>query len=155
MLTDMAKPINRILSTLIPLVLFGSGFYIWQANGLLPIAIVEMLLGGFLLVWIPFYYRFQAWMASKLMLKREPEYIVNFYGLGYVVSSTTAYGEATGCTPYDSIWQLCETREFFILLLNKRTGYILNKNGFSQGDVAGFRTFIEKKTGLMFHLSPL
>ena len=150
MLTNKARPVNRILSMVIPLAILGSGFYVYQSSGPIPIAIAELVLGLFLLLWTPFFHRFQAWMASKLMLKDAPEYTLDFHEDGYVVSSTTAHGEPTERTPYDTIWRLCETSEYFVLILSKHNGYILRKNGFTQGDADSFRSFIQEKTGTAF-----
>ena len=141
---------NQILSALLPLALFGSGFYLFREQGATPLAVIEMVIGGILLVFLPSYYRIQAWMASKLMLKGDPEYTVDFNEKGYVVSSTTTHGAPTDRTKYDTIWRLCETRDYFVLLLDKRSGYILSKQGFVEGDADSFRTFIEYKVDQYF-----
>ena len=135
---------------MIPLAIFGSGLYLFREHGMIPIAVAELALGTFLLLWMPFYHRFQAWAASKLMLKGNPEYTLDFNEKGYTVSSTTAYGAATDRADYSTLWKLCETREYFILLLNKHTGYIMDKDGFVQGSAGEFRQFLAGETGLAF-----
>lgn len=147
-LTGRSKPLIRLLGMFIPLAIFGSGLYLFREQGLIPIAVAELALGTLLLVWMPFYHRFQAWAASKLVLKGNPEYTLDCDEQGYTVSSTTAYGAATDRTDYSTLWKLCETKEYFVLLLNKRSGYIVDKDGFVQGSPGEFRTFLTKKTGL-------
>jgi len=148
--TKKDKPMNRILSMVLPLTFLGSGVYIVQSHGAVPIAIAEIILGCFLLVWIPFFHRFQAWLSSKLMLKGDPVFTLDLYEDGYVVSSTTTHGEPSERFSYATVMRLYETTEYFVLLLNKRSGYILNKNGFLVGSAGGFRSFIEEKTGETF-----
>ena len=153
--TKKANVMNRTLVMVIPLAIFGSGFYLMRSSGPSPIAIAELILGGFLMIWIPFGYRFQAFMASKLVLKDNPVYTIDFDEKGYVVSSTTTHGAPTDRMKYDTFWRLCETMEYFVLMLDKRSGYILNKNGFTQGDEETFRTFIEYKTDLNIEKFPI
>ena len=149
-LTGRSKPLIRVLGMMIPLAIFGSGLYLFREHGMIPIAVAELALGTFLLLWMPFYHRFQAWAASKLMLKGNPEYTLDFNEKGYTVSSTTAYGAATDRADSSTLWKLCETREYFILLLNKHTGYIMDKDGFVQGSAGEFRQFLAGETGLAF-----
>lgn len=140
---------NKILLSILPLALFGSGFYIFREQGPTGIAVGEMAIGGFLLFWIPLYPRFQAWMASKLMLKNNPVYTIDFEKKNFVVSSTTANGQPQKLK-YEQLWRLCETAEYFVLMLDKRSGFILDKNGFTEGDAAGFRTFVEYQADMDF-----
>lgn len=140
---------NQVLMSILPLALFGSGFYIFREQGASALAIGEMVIGGFLLVWFPLYPRFQSWMASKLMLKNDPVYTMDFDNKDYTVSSTTANGQPQKMK-YDGLWRLYETAEYFVLLLDKRSGFILDKNGFTEGDAAGFRTFMEYKADMDF-----
>ena len=140
---------NKILMSILPLALFGSGFYIFREQGATALAVGEMVVGGFLLVWAPLYPRFQAWMSSKLMLKNNPVYTIDFDKKGFVVSSTTANGQPQKMK-YDSLWRLCETAGYFVLLLDKRSGFILDKNGFTEGDVDGFRAFMEYQADMDF-----
>ncbi|MGI5963705.1 MAG: YcxB family protein [Lawsonibacter sp.] len=149
-MTKKTNPANRVLSMVIPLAILGSGFYLLQKQGPSPLAIAELVIGGFLMVWIPFFHRFQAWMASKLMLKGNPEYTLDFDEKGYVVSSTTTHGEPTEKFEYNTVWRLCETTDYFIMMLNKRSGYILDKNGFTKGSADSFRIFLEGKADMPF-----
>ena len=83
------------------------------------------------------------------MLKNDPVYTMDFDNKGYTVSSTTANGQPQKME-YDGLWRLYETAEYFVLLLDKRSGFILDKNGFTEGDAAGFRTFMEYKADMDF-----
>ena len=46
------------------------------------------------------------------------------------------------------IQAVCETEDYFLLLLSRRHGQIYSKAGFTQGTLEAFRTFIAEKTGL-------
>ncbi|MFR1052462.1 MAG: YcxB family protein [Lachnospirales bacterium] len=48
---------------------------------------------------------------------------------------------------YGEFWALAETEDYFVLFLNKFSGYILSKAGFLQGDPAKFGAFLKEKTG--------
>lgn len=49
---------------------------------------------------------------------------------------------------YDQIQAVCETEDYFLLLLSRRHGQVYSKAGFTRGDPETFRTFIAGKTGL-------
>lgn len=50
--------------------------------------------------------------------------------------------------PYRQIEAICETEEYFALLLGRNHGQIYDKKGFTWGKPDEFREFIQKKTGL-------
>ena len=49
--------------------------------------------------------------------------------------------------PYQQIMAAAETKDYFVLLLDRRHGQVFDKKGFSCGTPAEFRSFIKKKTG--------
>lgn len=49
--------------------------------------------------------------------------------------------------PYRQIQAVAETRDYFVLLLDRRNGQVYDKKGFSWGTPEEFREFIQKKTG--------
>lgn len=49
---------------------------------------------------------------------------------------------------YDQIRAVCETEDYFLLLLSRRHGQVYSKAGFTRGDPEAFRTFIAGRTGL-------
>lgn len=50
--------------------------------------------------------------------------------------------------PYRQIKTIVESRDHFAFLLDRTHGQIYDKNGFTWGDLDGFREFIQRKTGL-------
>ena len=49
--------------------------------------------------------------------------------------------------PYKQIMAAAETKDYFVLFLDRRHGQIYDKKGFSRGTPAEFRSLIQKKTG--------
>ena len=62
---------------------------------------------------------------------------------GYVNVVSTAEGR----WPYDKIQAVCETKDYFVLLLGVRQGQVYDKAGFVEGTAEEFRSFISEKTG--------
>lgn len=50
--------------------------------------------------------------------------------------------------PYQQIIAVCETRDYFALLLDRKHGQVFDKRGFSWGGAEEFRALLQKKTGL-------
>lgn len=49
--------------------------------------------------------------------------------------------------PYQQVMAVAETRDYFVLMLDRRRGQVFDKKGFSCGTAEEFRSFIQKKTG--------
>lgn len=49
--------------------------------------------------------------------------------------------------PYQQIMAVAETRDYFVLILDRRRGQVFDKKGLSCGTPEEFRSFIQKKTG--------
>ena len=56
-------------------------------------------------------------------------------------------GTAVSLWQYDKVQAVCETGEYFILLLDSRHGQVYAKEGFTRGTPMAFRDFISRKTG--------
>ena len=54
--------------------------------------------------------------------------------------------------PYRQIAACAETKDYFVLLLDRLHGQVFDKQGFSSGNPEEFRSFIQKKTGLKTQL---
>ena len=54
--------------------------------------------------------------------------------------------------PYQQIMAAAETKDYFVLMLDRRHGQVFDKKGFSCGTPEEFRDFIRKKTGLKTQL---
>ncbi len=59
---------------------------------------------------------------------------------------TTPVSESTW--HYEQIQAVCETEDYFLLLLGRRHGQVYRKSGFTEGNPEAFRTFLTEKTGL-------
>ena len=49
---------------------------------------------------------------------------------------------------YGQIQAICETEDYFLLLLSRRHGQVYSKAGFTRGDPEAFRAFLAARTGL-------
>lgn len=49
---------------------------------------------------------------------------------------------------YSQILMICETKDYFALLLDRKHGQVYDKRGFSWGTPDDFRALLQKKTGL-------
>ena len=54
--------------------------------------------------------------------------------------------------PYQQIMAAAETKDYFVLMLDRRHGQVFDKKGFSCGSPEEFRSFIKQKTGLKTQL---
>ena len=71
------------------------------------------------------------------------EVTAEFTGEHYVHQT----GTAVSLWQYDKVQAVCETGEYFILLLDSRHGQVYAKEGFTRGTPMAFRDFISRKTG--------
>lgn len=71
------------------------------------------------------------------------EVTAEFTGGQYVHRTETAVSH----WQYEKVQAVCETEEYFILLLDSRHGQIYAKKGFTRGAPMAFRDFISRKTG--------
>lgn len=71
------------------------------------------------------------------------EVTAEFSGGHYVHRTETA----VSLWQYDKVQAVCETGEYFVLLLDSRHGQIYAKKGFTRGTPMAFRDFISRKTG--------
>lgn len=84
-----------------------------------------------------------AFFAKKKMLPGTSSAKCVFAEEGY----TSATENATTEFHYEAVQQVCETAEYFVLLLSRQHGQIYDKASLSGGTAEEFRTFITEKTG--------
>ena len=66
----------------------------------------------------------------------------------FTEESYTSTTEATATEfHYETVQQVCETEDYFVLLLSRQHGQIYDKAALSGGTAGDFRTFITEKTG--------
>jgi hypothetical protein len=87
--------------------------------------------------------RLNGWVASRQMLPGTREAQTVFTEDGYVMTTQAAETHWR----YQNIQQVCETKDYFVFLLDKKHGQAFDKARFTQGTPEEFRTFITEKTG--------
>lgn len=105
---------------------------------------LNLLLGLMLLGALLFEDRINGALGLRLVLPDTRQITARFTEDGY--RHTTPVSESTW--HYEQIQAVCETEDYFLLLLSRRHGQIYSKAGFTQGTLEAFRTFIAEKTGL-------
>ncbi len=60
---------------------------------------------------------------------------------------TSVSAAATTEFRYEAVWQVCETADYFVLLLGPQHGQIYDKAALKGGTAEEFRAFIAEKTG--------
>ena len=113
---------------------FGGG----DVNGWIDIA-----LGLVLLAFILLEDAMNGAFAVRQLGPDNTEVSTTFRPDGYVNVVSTAEGR----WPYDKIQAVCETKDYFVLLLGVRQGQVYDKAGFVEGTAEEFRSFISEKTG--------
>lgn len=58
--------------------------------------------------------------------------------------------QASNLHPYFQITRMYETKEYFYMYFGESNTYYIKKDGFTQGDVDGFRAFMKEKLGKNF-----
>lgn len=84
-----------------------------------------------------------AFFAKKKMLPGTSSAKCVFTEKGYI--STTEYAATE--FHYEAVQQVCETADYFVLLLSQRHGQIYDKASLSGGTAEEFRSFIGERTG--------
>lgn len=59
----------------------------------------------------------------------------------------------TGTIEYDLIKRIAEDKSYYFLFLGDHSAYVVDKAGFSHGDVSKFPNFIQEKTGVSIEQS--
>lgn len=106
-------------------------------------AAVLLIFGGVLLVWSLFLFHIRAWMTSAVLLKGNQEHRTHFDADGFTV--TNAVGQTR--LSYAQVWRAARTKGYYILMLDKRHGYVVDRTGFVQGDDGAFAAFLADKLG--------
>lgn len=84
-----------------------------------------------------------AFFAKKKMLPGTSSAKCVFTEEGYISATENATTEFH----YEAVQQVCETADYFVLLLSQRHGQIYDKASLSGGTVEEFRSFIGERTG--------
>ena len=88
------------------------------------------------------YTRFAAWQAGRGRKGEAPEITYTFVDEGFALTD----GKASEKHGYNQIYALCESGAYFFLFMDARTGFILDKQGFTQGTAEAFRAFLAGRT---------
>lgn len=84
-----------------------------------------------------------AFFATKKLLPGTSSARCVFAEEGYTSTTEAAVSEFR----YETVQQVCETEDYFVLLFSRQHGQIYDKASLSGGTVEDFRTFITEKTG--------
>ena len=125
-----------VLETFLTAVYIRGGQSGWPANALMAAVMLAAILG-------------EDWANGLVGLRGIPKdrrEINTAFEDGRCYVCRTQAGE--DWWPYQQILAAAETRDYFVLLLDRRHGQVFDKKGFSCGTLAEFRSFIRKKTGL-------
>lgn len=84
-----------------------------------------------------------AFFAKKKLLPGTSSAKCVFTEEGYISATENATTEFH----YEAVQQVCETADYFVLLLSRQHGQIYDKASLSGGTAEEFRSFITEKTG--------
>ena len=99
-----------------------------------------------MLIFLIFEDKLNGWISLRSLLPGTAHSITEFADEAYTVTTDTTVTEYR----YENITKVCETGDYFIFFLGKKHGQCFDKRGFTQGDPAAFRVWLEQKTGLTF-----
>ena len=125
-----------LLETFLTVVYIRGGQSGWLINVLLAVIMLSAILG-------------EDWANGLVGLKNLPanrREVNTAFENGKSYVCRTQAGE--DWWPYQQIMAAAETKDYFVLLLDRRHGQVFDKNGFSCGTPKEFRRLIRKKTGL-------
>lgn len=93
-------------------------------------------------IWGANWYRYLVWKVTrKAPLGLEQEFLFGEEGM---IARTQVEKVSHR---YNAFYALAESKDYFVLFLNKEAGYILDKKGFSVGEPQDFAAGIQEKTG--------
>lgn len=113
-----------------------------SSNELLIPALSGFLAGGLFILLALFYDKY----LQRRKRKNNSQTIAYRYSFdknGY----TTEIGQKRMHSAYNIIKSLYSDDSCYVLMLNRRSGFLLNKSDFTSGNADNFREFIEKQTG--------
>ena len=87
--------------------------------------------------------RFTAWSCRRAM-RRSGESLERHFTFSEESYLAAQSGMETVCQ-YDTLRDAYETESHFVLQLDERACFVLDKDGFLQGTPEGFRAFLERK----------
>ena len=99
-----------------------------------------------MLAFLVFEDKLNGWISLRSLLPGTAHSTTVFTDEAYTVTTETTVTEYQ----YSGITGLCEVGDYYICFLGKKHGQCFDKRGFTQGDPAAFRVWLEQKTGLTF-----
>ena len=106
---------------------------------------IIILIGGiFILVSMIWQDDFNAWIGKARTYQAGATAKQIFQDDKYIIISPGVTGEWA----YNTIKIFAETKDYFVFILDKNHGQIMDKSGFQKGSPDEFRDFIVNKTGL-------
>ena len=142
--------VRRMILLVLGLWCLGAGLLLLMVFGKLGIgsrivAIAASLTGIVALGKGIFLERLGARASRKMMIEGSSRWTLRFDEGGF--SGENGEG-VESAYPYSKIQEIFETRDYFLLQIDKAHSVILDNNGFTQGTCEEFRRFIAEKTGL-------
>ena len=125
-----------VLESFLTAVYIRGGQSGWQTSALLAAIMLSAILG-------------EDWVSGLTGLRNLPanrREVNTAFEDGSCYVCRTQAGEEWW--PYRQIQAAAETRDYFVLILDRRRGRVFDKKGFSCGSPEELRSFIHKKTGL-------
>lgn len=123
--------------------LVSTGVAIYGGTPNTVFRVLGLVLGAAFVVLGLCYTRFAAWQAGRGRRGEVPEIVYAFGEEEFSLSS----GGVSEQHEYHEVFALGEGGGYYFLFMDAQTGFILDQKGFTEGDIAAFRLFIEEKTG--------
>jgi hypothetical protein len=120
------------------------GFFLIGEFALDGLTVFMILVVLVLLCVIIFEDRLNGWTASRRMIPGTREVQTVFAEDGYVMTTQAAETHWR----YQNIQRVCETKDYFVFLLDKKHGQAFDKARFTRGTPEEFRDFIAEMTGI-------
>lgn len=105
-------------------------------------AVLGIALSTVAFVWGVNWYRYLAYKTTR----RLPAHVEQKFYFDETGAAAQSGAEKVAHA-YGAFRALAETEDYFVLFLDRESGYILPKTGFQRGDSSEFGAFIREKTG--------
>lgn len=132
---------------------------LWTVAILMTIGFIALILkyfledfsGGWYFLWFSVYAAwiyFRPWTAARKAMKLDRKFESTEEHNSVTRFSDALYDESkheTSMIPYDKIESICIGKVAIILVDVRKAAIIMDKNGFAEGNLEGFLTFIQEK----------
>lgn len=135
------QSIRKIAMIAAAILCCGAGIFFLAASSQQVLGICLILIGVLASVRGFLFQKLRVWGGSPAA---EGE-VRSFVFLEEGIQMTRSNGSSKGCL-YGDIMLHSETEEYFLLMQNFQTGFLIRKDGFSKGTIEEFREFLVKKT---------